>query len=1200
MNRFCLLTLACIAVSLPQAAQALDATSANALATSVLSQLGRTKGFCAVPNCGNGQLALSFLQLSGMKVHAMDAGEANLAAARALAQGAGFYAPRFYADKGSLSLMPYAARFVDCIVITNVTDAGLAGVPYAEIERVLCPGGKAWIGRATSEGAGVTQAALQSWINAATKRRSTAVVSTTEGTWALVTGTELSGVDVWVRHNYDASGIKYSKDSVAAFPWLPQAKIKPYRKQTGGTVVTSGGRMYYVSVDQLPNGSTVQMLRTYSIYNGELLWTRNVGSDNLGNLSADPIIAYGQDIYLNKSGSYLRLNGLTGADLGTVATVPSDPPDNIAMPTTGAINGCPPRSASINATYGSTGVYGWDFLDNVQRAGHFYKPPCGDIGTIQSNGLHINAAPTCICGSSRMQGTHVDATDRTFQFDRDAPTDGAGRLEQGPAFSDLSAQIVPDSLDWAMHRSTVAHNGRSLAQVPATAAAPALMWNRAPACNYVTAQTSMAYDYLPEQEPTPPAVVAGHTFFGGSDGYVRCIDNGTGLITWSYSTGGRIYATPTVWNGCVYVGSGDGFAYCIEAHTGRLVWRYQAAPVDRRFNLYGVLSSMWPVLSGVLVYNGNAFFAAGLQSEYGSHLYCVNARTGALVWQNNHGGTWLNAQDRLGYTPCGYLTVARNRLIAANSVAGTATFSLTTGAQDPLPTYGNMGLVRNGYPAISVSRGREIGVINDNWLVRGARTMFSDHNTRYFIGWWPTPNFVAFNQLDANGAGTYPAVAFGSVTMVAPAWDAGVIYQCMYSGTLGLRQYALATFTAKVDEVRAADMTDGWGIAGDSAFQGAADRNVAPYWWPAENWVRSDVNVSALAAAPNALVALYSKSATSGRIPVPETVDWYVGVFSKANGTTTWEARLPDVGTNLKGEPLFEGLAIDRNGYIIVMQRNGNVLCYGNGTVSVARRDETMPAPAASPARLASSSAIPGLGANPSVQPPAQDLSAATPGALEAVGRAPNPGPTRASCPVTYVTTDAVNAPDYARLAAADNSDLVTAASDSRVHSLSPVERIDRAKESERIVDNRWKPQAACLTVMSVTASSASTRANGPANTLDRDLRTRWSPTATGEQWLSYDLGAVREVSSASIVWFSKHTQAIPLTLELSLDGKQYHVAESGALEGRGTNEALRSFVPQQARFVRVSFALKPGSDLPAVQEVGIHGEQAAEQARAE
>ena len=73
-----------------QAASALDPTAANELATSVLSQLGRTKGVCAVPNCGNGQLALSFLQLSGMKVHAMDASDANVGAARALAAGAGF------------------------------------------------------------------------------------------------------------------------------------------------------------------------------------------------------------------------------------------------------------------------------------------------------------------------------------------------------------------------------------------------------------------------------------------------------------------------------------------------------------------------------------------------------------------------------------------------------------------------------------------------------------------------------------------------------------------------------------------------------------------------------------------------------------------------------------------------------------------------------------------------------------------------------------------------------------------------------------------------------------------------------------------------------------------------------------------------------------------------------------------------------
>ena len=63
---------------------AMDATSADNLATEIISQLGRSKGFVSIPNCGNGQLARAFLEKSGMKVHAMDADQANVNATQQL------------------------------------------------------------------------------------------------------------------------------------------------------------------------------------------------------------------------------------------------------------------------------------------------------------------------------------------------------------------------------------------------------------------------------------------------------------------------------------------------------------------------------------------------------------------------------------------------------------------------------------------------------------------------------------------------------------------------------------------------------------------------------------------------------------------------------------------------------------------------------------------------------------------------------------------------------------------------------------------------------------------------------------------------------------------------------------------------------------------------------------------------------------
>ena len=140
---------------------------------------------------------------------------------------------------------------------------------------------------------------------------------------------------------------------------------------------------------------------------------------------------------------------------------------------------------------------------------------------------------------------------------------------------------------------------------------------------------------------TPPVTAGGYTYLAGSDGVVKCLDNADGSLKWSYATGGWVFATPTVWNGCVYVGSGDGYAYCFEAHTGVLVWRFRAAPAERRFNYYGHLISSWPILTGVLVNDGVAYFVSGMLDEWGVQAYAVDAATGAIIWQKTSAGVCL-------------------------------------------------------------------------------------------------------------------------------------------------------------------------------------------------------------------------------------------------------------------------------------------------------------------------------------------------------------------------------------------------------------------------------------------------------------------------------------------------------------------------------------------------------------------------------
>ena len=956
-GRFNLIILAMsVAIVAAISSSAMDAASADVLAASLISQLGRSKGVVSIPNCGNGQLAKAMLSASNMKVHAMDPTQTNVDATRALIDPTGKIGPFCIIEKGTLSVMPYMDRFIDLIVITNVSDADLAQIPYAEIQRALAPDGLAFIGRATSEGAGITSAALQNWINAASKTRSTAAVSTTLGTWAVITGKELSGIDVWPRHSYDADGIRYSKDSVASYPWLPQAKMKPYKQcgasassSSGGTTVTSGGRVYEVAQDQDFGGAWLVAAKTwlhaYSIYNGELLWMRDVTGDNLGNLRANPIIAYGRDVYLMRTtGGILQLNGITGAEIGTVTSVPAAPLAKIPMPTNGISNlaGCGPNSASINLVMNGTGGICWDFKIGATRIAHYYKPPCGVVGTIVSNGFTIFMRPTCNCGSSRYAGSHIEAPAGSFPFDQDASATGAERLEKGPAFGTTATQIIPDAKDWATHRANNSRSGSMAVNIDVTAAGKTLMWNYNPPVNTVTKVTTRLYDDMPELEPTPPLAVGGYTFFGGSDGFVRCLDN-TGKLKWSYLTGGRIIATPTVAKGYVYVGSYDGYAYCINAATGQLVWRFRGAQMDRRMNLYGHLASVWPVLTGVLVDGSdNAYFCAGLQSEYGVSVYCVNALTGALKWQNNK-TAYLVPKERMGFTPSGYMTIAKNRLLIANSVIGPACFDLATGYMDStFNQYANMmkgasnewevPLYKTGHPPQCVSRSRDVGVVNGAFYVTGGQPIFHDHTYRDSDG--DMKAILRFMTMDANGTAQFPICGFAQGNTVASTWDAADFYGLM-NGCDWFVRFAFKDLNDTVNSMATLRGPTNVESGQTKAFYGTWDITSNPTIWPRSLIDERTFSYSAIALAQNAIVATYSKTNPLTPPLVPETATWYVGAKDRSNGNLLWEIALPNVpGTTLKGEPLFDGIAIDRNGFVIVTQVNGNVLCYGNGAVT--------------------------------------------------------------------------------------------------------------------------------------------------------------------------------------------------------------------------------------------------------------------------
>ncbi|MBD3244106.1 MAG: hypothetical protein GF331_26175, partial [Chitinivibrionales bacterium] len=136
--------------------------------------------------------------------------------------------------------------------------------------------------------------------------------------------------------------------------------------------------------------------------------------------------------------------------------------------------------------------------------------------------------------------------------------------------------------------------------------------------------------------------------------------------------------------------------------------------------------------------------------------------------------------------------------------------------------------------------------------------------------------------------------------------------------------------------------------------------------------------------------------------------------------------------------------------------------------------------------------------------------------------------------------------------------------------------------------DMRWPAPRDALTVAEVTASS-STDVNSADNTLDRDLRSRWTPSASNAS-ITYDLGNSRAVDGVTVVWYSLRSSRTACRVETSADGMQYREVWEGTLKGRGTNTEAVSFGVHDARFVKISLDSRKGRGA-SLYEVAVLGD---------
>jgi outer membrane protein assembly factor BamB len=571
--------------------------------------------------------------------------------------------------------------------------------------------------------------------------------------------------------------------------------------------------------------------------------------------------------------------------------------------------GCGEGSMTPAGTFsqGNGMEFSFPMGQDVVKGANTYITPCTDeAGAFATSGMTIYENKGCCCYGVIL-GTKAEAP--RGSFDSEQPAVESDRLEKGPAYDNLQPEVMPDAKDWPTHRANNNRNASTPAQV-ATDKCVQLWKYTNPTPNTYTAPSPDDHIYT-YQDITPPVTAGGYTYIAGSDGVLKCFENATGKNLWNYVTGGWIFATPTIANGCVYVGSGDGYAYCIEAQSGKLVWRFRAAPAERRFNYFGHLISTWPILTGILVHsNGLAYFESGIRDEYGVQAYAVDARTGSLAkgWQNTQVGVhWVNRPGlgRIGHIPGGYMAVLGSNLYVkepdrpiedmvlqkdwetGGQPQRMGVFNLQTGEipkEDNMrmtPRYDPPGAGR-GYDA----SGRQIAVIG-NYLMGWGEELHSEAEYKRYGG------DVTFIQIGDSGNPVQPFM-----NLPAMRGRNHIQYDCF-----AWDNQNLFLDTDKYD-------MPAWKKWMDSTVQSGDDLLDLPdavggQWNPG----KQKGHPRAMALTANCLVVVNSGGD--------------IRVLDRNTGN-----QLFDVSSG--GETYDQALAIDRDGRIIVGNRNGDVVCYGS------------------------------------------------------------------------------------------------------------------------------------------------------------------------------------------------------------------------------------------------------------------------------
>jgi len=249
--------------------------------------------------------------------------------------------------------------------------------------------------------------------------------------------------------------------------------------------------------------------------------------------------------------------------------------------------------------------------------------------------------------------------------------------------------------DWPMWRHDPGRTATSGEAIPQ-------LQNLTPIWSRQLGQPAPAYrDARLQFDASYEPIVVGKRLFVGSnrDDSVAAFETDTGAELWKFFTDGPVRLAPVADENRIIFGSDDGCVYCLNPEDGSLIWKHRAVASRRLVLGNERLISVWPVRGGPVLHEERVYFAAGVWPLEGTFVFCLDARSGKVIWRNDKASYLYdihphNAESYGGLAPQGYLLIdgETGDLVVPSSQAYPARFDLKTGElkEFELPSAGRL------------------------------------------------------------------------------------------------------------------------------------------------------------------------------------------------------------------------------------------------------------------------------------------------------------------------------------------------------------------------------------------------------------------------------------------------------------------------------------------------------------------------------